>query len=239
MGDHSVWTTITSFLGSPEFLSWAGSIGSAVVACCFKRVRVALAKAPSALAGVFKEKPHVYTNADNETYQIINQELTEIKIHTGAARVAVWQFHNGERFSLSGPAFKVRCTFEALREGVAPDETLANDVLVTKIQDVIGTVMDPKIKCSGATDVPLPKGQHRVVKFEYGKMEYGWFKYFMDKNGNDRIYCSLLETHDKRPMGILTIQYINNDMQEGRLEEKMEQVRPSFERIQFALDKTK
>lgn len=238
MGDHSIWTEIANYLSSPEFLSWAGSIGSAVLACCFKKVRTAIASAPSAIAGVFKEKPHVYTNADNETYQIINQELTEIKIHTGAARVAVWQFHNGERFSLSGPAFKVRCTFEALREGVAPDETMANDVLVTKIQDVIGTVMDPKIKCSGATDV-TPKGQPRVVRFEYGKMSYGWFKYFMDKNGNDRIYCTLLETHDKRPMGILTIQYINNDVQEGHIEEKMEFVRPSFERIQFALDKTK
>lgn len=245
VGSSLLVNEIWNFLTSSTFIAWAGSIGASVVACCFKRVRDAIKKAPSKVAEAFRPAPHAITEEDNLQFGIIQQELTEIRLITGAARVAIWQFHNGERFTMSNPVFKFRSTFEILREGVAPDITVADDVLVTKCQNVIGPILDVKSKSNGVTDV-TPKADKantvvpcRVVKIDYKTLDYGWFKYFMDQNGNDRVYAMLLRTVSGHNMGIMTIQFINIDAQEGMLDEKLMKVFPSFQRVQFALDKTK
>ena len=46
--------------------------------------------------------------------------LVNLRANLGCARVSILQFHNGHRFSLIDPVFKMSTTFEAIEKGFVP-----------------------------------------------------------------------------------------------------------------------
>lgn len=213
---------------------------------CIKRVREGALSVPKRIKQFVRNNGHTFDHTLSELYDVVNQEILEVRVRTNAARVAIWQFHNGETFSLSTPSFKLRSTFEQCREGIAPDKTAAADLPVSKCLDIMGPLIDTTKKVQGVTDV-TPKSDTkkyakdsviRTLKVEYDTLNYSNFKFEMDANGIDRIYMMLLRAEDGRPMGVFCIQYMSHDLPEGMLNDKLYDVYPSVNRIQHALDKS-
>lgn len=216
----------------------------------FKSVREAGRKAidgvKSAAKNIGVKRQHIYNAQINDINEDVEAALLKIGVLTDAARVSVWQFHNGETFTLSKPVFKLRSSFEYDRPGLTPDCTVVNDVLVTQCLPIVGPLIDKKGKRSeGVSIVPiktaeLPSGdEHRIVKLDLSELSYGAFKYLMEKIGTSTVYAVLLDTTAGDPFGIITIQFAAADEPEKTFEPNATKVCSILSRIRFALDDTR
>lgn len=243
-----MWDSIISFLKSPDVAEILGGALLMGATLCIRRVREWLKDAPCRLGEAFSPKPHVMTCQDAEISSTIYSELNEIRTLTKAARVSIWQVHNGGRFSESFPRYSFQSSYEVLKEGVARDETVINDVSVTRCFDIFGPAIDPKLasKHSGITDITPKKDTAvdtpTVLRVDYDQLSYNKsdLKSFMDKNGNERMYViPMFARKNSGFMGIITIQYLTNDATMNDFESCMHDVFNSTNCIQFHLDKTK
>lgn len=233
-----------------EFLSAAGVVLGSCILFIFKSVRETGKKVVSGIRQAVKfsgaKKQHIYNEQINELNEGVEASLMRIGVLTDAARVSVWQFHNGETFTLSKPVFKLRSSFEYDRPGLTPDCTVINDVLVTQCLPLVGPLIDKKgKKTDGVTIVPvnadeLPSGdEHRIIKLDLEHISYGSFKYLMEKLGTSVIYATLLDTPAGAPFGIITIQFAAYDEPTETFEPNATKICASLSRIRFALDDTR
>lgn len=246
MGDSyqvSLLSEVIKFLASQEFMSWAGTILGIALLTCFKRVRELIGKVPKNVRSIFGRKKHALDRNITSTYDIINSELINIRLLADAARATVWQFHNGETFSLSTPVFKIRSTFEQCHYGVAPDNTGNEPIVVSKLMELIGPLLDHERKVNGIEDItPDPISDDTPIRFlrvTHKDLPFCKTKYMMSTNGIDHAYVTLLTSTDNRPIGVLTVQYLTPEsICKDERDNILHEIHDAVQTIQFALDKT-
>lgn len=246
MSDMSSFQSVFEACMGSDLLVGAGVVLGSCILFIFKSVRNAGKTVVEAVKNLGEKKQHIYSEKMNRLNTDIEAALMQIGMLTQAARVSVWQFHNGEVFTLSKPVFKIRSSFEYDRPGTTPDYTVINDVLVTQCLPLVGPLIDSAYnKTEGVSVVPvntdeLPDGdEHRIVKLDLHDLSYGAFRYMMDSLGTETVYAVLLLTAAKEAFGVITIQFIGSDDPEVSFEPNATKICPLLSRIRFALDNTR
>jgi hypothetical protein len=84
-----------------------------------------------------------------------------------AARVGVWQFHNGEVFMLASHSWKITQTYEAVAAGVQKSKAHAN-LLVSQMSDFVAPVISGEVDGVAGCDLLecAPEACKRCVRFK-------------------------------------------------------------------------
>jgi len=119
---------------------------------------------------------------NSKTDIVIHDLLAELRLKTNAARVNLFQFHNGERFFTGSSIQRMSCTHESTKGGVASCEACNSGRPVSQFAPVINSMLnyDPKYhavsdmldsfctKClqrmmvTGYSTMPLCNGKHII-----------------------------------------------------------------------------
>lgn len=250
MGDSNIVDLLgqaVDILTSKEFVGWAGSILGVALTCMFKNVRVWLTNAWKKFKNVGKDRHHIIDDKTMDMYGLINRELLVIMSANEAARATVWQFHNGDTFSMANPAFKMRTTYEQCAYGVQSDKAGDEDILVSRMMEIVGPLMSPEYKVHGVedvtpvnnTDIYAEDSVIRTLRIDRDALEYCRTKFLMNVNGIHHAYLILLTSLKGHPLGVLTIQHmVPNDISTEERNDMLLRSYPSVRNIQFALDKS-
>lgn len=237
---------VVNLLTCKEFVGWAGSILGVALTCAFKNVRVWLSNAWKRFKSVGKAKDHTIDHQTMGMYELINRELLVIMTENEAARATVWQFHNGETFSMANPAFKMRTTYEQCAYGVQSDKAGDEAILVSRMMEIVGPLMNPEYVVQGVEDVTPANNKAmyaedsviRTLRINRDALEYCRTKFLMNMNGIHHAYLMLLTSLKGHPIGVLTIQHmVPGDIKPKDREEMLLRSYASVRNIQFALDK--
>ena len=232
-----------------EVLTKIGVVLGACLMFIFKSVRDTSKSILDYIVSILRPKrgQHIYSEHDNKNNEDVNDALFRIGVLTGAARVSVWQFHNGDTFTLSKPVFKIRSSYEYDRPGTTPDCAVINDVLVTQCMPIVGPLIDRKkgvkpnegISFIDYDKKDIPYGdEHRILRIDLDELSYGAFKWYMERLGTKYVYAVLMKTSSDKPFGIITIQYRLPVDPDSQFKEDIAEVCGLFSRIQFTLDNT-
>lgn len=185
-------------------------------------------------------------------YDAIGDDLFSLRFITDAARVSVYQFHNGDEFTLSNPIFKITCSHERVRNGLTFDSYIVKLMLVSNFMDLVGPLMDPSRNTAGVTVVEacgkISDGTScriigmplRILKYQISDMPYSQFKYVMEHQGVTVMYATLLYAKNRnQPIGILGIQYQDEDERDTLIKTNICDLCDITMRVQFLLDAAK
>lgn len=250
MGNFNVGNllnTLKDIVCDKEFITWCGSIIGASCMFMFKNIRNTAGNVVRGIGNLAKKKQaHIIDTGTMELYELINRELIALLTTNNAARVTIWQFHNGETFTLSNPAFKMRITHEQCAYGVAPDKSGDSDVMVSRMMELVGPMMGSATVVDGVTDVTPAKDPEnyaedsilRTLRIDRDKLHYCTTKYFMNMNNIDHAFLILLTSITNKPIGILTIQHMVSDdaVSTKKRASMLLHSYASIRNIQFALD---
>lgn len=237
---------IGNIVCSKEFITWCGSVLGAACLFMFKNVRNVAGNLVRSVGKLAKHRPHTIDAGTMELYELVNRELIALLTTNNAARVTIWQFHNGETFTLANPAFKMRITHEQCAYGVAPDKSGDSDVMVSRMMELVGPLLNTSSVVAGVTDVTPTKDTDnyaedsilRTLRIDRDKLHYCTTKYFMNMNNIDHAFLILLTSITNKPIGILTIQHMIDDDTIGAKKRTAMLMHSyaSIRNIQFALD---
>lgn len=147
--------------------------------------------------------------------------LENLRAQLGCARVSVLQFHNGHRFSLSDPVFKMSTTFEAIEKGFVPTSEYIRELLVANYINIIAPVLlidnpvivpgvfevdkcvkDEKLAACQKATTPL-----HIMKIKRDDLAFCAFRTLLDNLGVEAAYTVLLTSNENGPIGIMLIQF--------------------------------
>lgn len=209
-----------SILTDSATAEWVSSIVVLIVISLFKNVR----------DGVFRFLKRVFNihTALNATsikpLTKINETMTVLRNVLNADRVSLYQFHNGESFSLANPIFKLTCSHEIVKKGLCYESEKIKAVCVSNLMDLcsplISTVVsDKSVKelrycenCDNPKSCPVLPGALQVLHFDVDQMQYSYFKHVLSENGVQHAVATLLYSSNKKPIGIICAQYMGKEM---------------------------
>ena len=84
---------------------------------------------------------HHIGKGEAEQNREIYTELTELRAFTSADRAYIFRFHNGSEFLPGHPSWKVSCTHEIVKHGVAYESARLQGVLVSRIQNIVSPII--------------------------------------------------------------------------------------------------
>ncbi len=198
-----------------------------VIAGMFKRVREAAAASFHKLVKTLLNGSDHSPNSDTlRNLMEVQSELAILREKTNATRVCIYQFHNGEEFSLANPIFKFSCTSESDKPGVRPDAKLVKNYLVASYVDLFAPLSDDAklpewiTEVNGCNAAKKTKGantctrlthQFRILRYDIKNAPYGAFRFAMEEQGVEVLYVTLLYTVKHKPIGVICFQYIDAD----------------------------
>lgn len=247
----TVWRGLVNTFTDPSFLQIFGSVISLLVVTAVKRIREGLLHGCQRVITAFNPK-HVLDEKTVQAYINIKEELGHLRDFAGAARVSVYQFHNGDNFTLSNPIFKLTCSHESVRKGLAFDSDVIKRILVSSFMDYVAPLMDPSHAIPGAAEIDgCPKmGDPKICKildtplhmvhYLIDDMPYSQFKYTMEQQGVISMYSIMLRSgKNKSPLGIINIQYQNEADHDSFIKTNICDICDIATRIQYLLDEAK
>lgn len=135
----------------------------------------------------------------------ISSRMDMIKEYIGADRVQIYDFHNGGHYANGRSALKTSCTFESVRAGIKPMQTILQAVPLSCIAKYISNLLNNGgVEIKDITDIrtTMPGA-------------YGW-KYAQNVKS---FYDIILTNKESEPIGFLEVQFCNSN--EHELDEKM------------------
>lgn len=135
----------------------------------------------------------------------ISSRMDMIKEYIGADRVQIYDFHNGGHYANGRSALKTSCTFESVRAGIKPMQTILQAVPLSCIAKYISNLLNAGgVEVKDITDIrtTMPGA-------------YGW-KYAQNVKS---FYDIILTNKESEPIGFLEVQFCNSN--EHELDEKM------------------
>lgn len=236
---EQLWKTCVSTFTDAGFLQVLFSTLTVLIAACTKRVRQYIIKKCKDLTRFITQGPDQFTGENSDRYDQLRTELAVLRTFLEAARISVYQFHNGDRFTLSDPIFKVTCSHENVRRGVVPDSGRIKYVLVSTIMSFIAPLMGKPIKTPGVSHFDTGDKGVEMCKYDIASMDYDAYHHHMENLGTKTVYAALLKAHDKKsPLGILVIQYIHSDESESDelIRKNITHIRQRICQIEYLLD---
>ena len=215
----TIWQAIVQFMLDPAVISGIGSILIAVLAFCSRTAKAKIVKWLAKLkkrVELATRHDHVIDDTYGTTSMFIYNVITKLRGQLDCSRVAILQFRNGTLFTLSAPMFRVYCSYEALRNGVASSCRDFSERLGTTILEFIGPLFSDKVQMDGVTEITScntpsvcarAAGGIRLVKFETNEMPYCEFQCMLKRAGIRVLYAAVLKSGNN-PIGVLTLHYL-------------------------------
>ena len=216
------YSVVLQWLKDPAVLGTLGGALTAIGALIQKGTIALLKSIVKFVKSIFKK--NVHKPIDDEYSQAgleINRILEKLRIKLDCARVNIIQFHNGHKFSLSNPVFKLSSTFEALSAGFVPTYTHIRELMVAPFINIVAPlilsnnpVAVPGVyeidKCKKDSDfnscqkslLPL-----RILKINRDELAFCAFRTLMETLGVEAAYAILLTAPDGGPIGLLLMQF--------------------------------
>jgi len=169
--------------------------------------------------------------------------LVELRAVTDSDRAYVIRFHNGHEFLLSDPVWKCTCTHEVVRPGITYESMNTQDILVSRIVELVESTISGDYCSSGMHRGPQCSECHQHPECERTKkhltvvqvedMASGYAKFFLQQqNIKTVIMCGLTSKHG--PFGIVGIDITGAPVADpAQLEELSRRVCDCAERIQY------
>lgn len=240
---ESLWSqireTCISLFTDAGFLQAVGGLLAVVVAGCVKKVRQYIIKRCKELTRTLTGGPDRFTSHTSDKYEHLREELAVLRAFLEAARVSIYQFHNGDRFTLSDPIFKMTCAHENVRHGIIPDSSFIKYILVSTVMNFIAPLIGKVCKEPGVSEFDTGDDSVRMLRYDISKMNYDAFRYHMDNLGTRTAYAVLLYSHDRKsPLGVLVIQYVHADEEESgeAIRHNIASIRSKVCQLEFLLD---
>lgn len=242
---------LASFLDSvvqhPLVKDAAIATGVLLAIICIRSVRLCLFRVLKSIDTAFTNETKKLGTATSN-FNKIETELLTLRLAMNADRINIYQFHNGSEFLLGGSIFKLICSHEVARDGLQFDSLKINSTLVSTIMDYVNPVMGseesyPGVKriswCRKTKDANLcelkPEAL-RVVEFRLSDMKFSNFKYIMGTQGTVVMYAVLLtDAKTGNPLGILNIQFIDDDADVSAVQSKVCDLCLSISKLQYLL----
>lgn len=241
---ESFWETIgknaLAIFTDQTFMQVVGGLLVAYITYSIKCVRGYLYKVCKNIAKNMVLKPG-FNESCIATYTEINSDLAVLRTALSASRVSIYQFHNGDKFTLSSPIFKLTCSHENVSHGLVPDSKIMQYVLVSTILEFVAPLMESCAGHKGVSEVEFEdecKG-FRMLKFRIAEMEYERFHHIMEQQGASSVYAAMLYAKDhKSPIGILCIQYTSPDdsVSDNLIVKNASYIADKVRKIEFCLD---
>lgn len=221
--DSSIYSILLQWAKDPAVLSALGGLIT-MIGTLINRWVIRTAKALWAwIVSIFKRgyKTHPLTEEYAQGGLTINNILSTLREKLNCARVTIIQFHNGHRFSLSDPVFKLSSTFESVSAGftttssvlreimvapfiniVAPCILTNNPVSVPGVYEVDKCTKDNKFDSCQKSVLPL-----RILKINREELAFCAFRTLMENLGIEAAYAVLLTSPEGGPIGIMLLQF--------------------------------
>lgn len=178
----------------------------------------------------------------------INESMVDLLVEMNAMRISLFQFKNGDSFSLANHNWKLACTHEALRTGEKPIHRDNACLLVSSMSDMIAPMLDPSVVVRGATrvtgcaarleDCPLSNhGMRRVIRFETALMPVTLARVLAEEQKASLTYTvNLIHPQKQVVIGFMAIRFDHGDGETMfRIEELLCQACRTAERAEFFL----
>lgn len=229
--------------------------GAALVAILHKKVKcwledlvAFLKRSPMRQPGEHSPEP-TYTRKHFGLFA----SFRDLRIKLDSIRVSVYQFQNGQCFSVGDPVWKVTCTNEQVATGYTFDSSKIRDIIASNLIDFINPILEDQVKlssgisyidfCSSYKDekqcskIPRPL---RFTRFDIERMPYSLYKVIMEDQGTGITYATtLISAQGNRPIGIFCIQYVEDTTLEdadASIKEHMCDICECIMETQFLLD---
>jgi len=159
-------------------------------------------------------------------HQQVNELLRKVLNEFSAARVCVFQFHNGDKFMLSNHVWKVSCSHEVLAPEVRPlGPAQSQNLQVGSAIEWVGPVVDPTTLPAGVKRVPVcldkeatcpaaNKG-HVVLHYVINEMDVSVSQALSNDLGIRHAFViNLVEPKSKIPFGFMAVHFGRHDDQQ-------------------------
>lgn len=156
---------------------------------------------------------------------------------TGAFRVSLFQFHNGDVYAMSNHSWKASCTHEVLSHGAAPTLRTHQSILVSAIPDWVGPVTADDYTSTGVDRMPLPiaeKGR-RALYADVAAMETSVARIMCEDVGaNYVVLVNLTERKTSSTFGYISLQF-QHTPDRAKLTSKLSDIVEDAKRIEIYL----
>lgn len=138
----------------------------------------------------------------------VEQHLYRLRDLFDAARISVFQFHNGEVFMLADHSWKLTCTHEIVAPGVTHTLKDNQNMLASQLIDLVDPVVtgetartpgchqaDFCVKKQGECDIA--NHGHQVFLYKVSEMMPSVSKYMLEAQGTGAFYCAPLRATGK------------------------------------------
>lgn len=203
---ESMWNTFTY---SPLLDSLA-AVAAVLIPLCFRSIRDYIINKCKTFISKRKEY-HAPGKDDLSRFYNIDNTLAVLRDNTHADRVSIYQFHNGEEFSVHNPIFKFTCSHVFLELGVSPDSNAVKRLLVSNYMDFIGPLVSDEFMRPGITRIKTDKSAPittRIIKYDLENMHFSATRYLFDSLGVDVLYAIPLKSRKGNVIGLVCFQYL-------------------------------
>lgn len=180
---------------------------------------------------------------DFEQHRAIYTALIELRALADADRAYIIQFHNGHEFLLSDPVWKCSCTHEVVRPGVTYESVNIQDMLVSRMSDLVEPIISGQraisgmamgMHCSSCPYRPECERTHKyLVVIQVEDMASGYTKFFLQRQNIKTVVMAGL-TSKHGPFGIVGIDITSSPVSDpARIDSLSAQICQTTESIRF------
>lgn len=169
-------------------------------------------------------KPYPGKKDAQQNHKMYN-ELVELRALAKSSRSYVLRFHNGNEFLPDNPQWKVTCTHETVGSGVSYGSLDFQNVLVSRVHNIVDPVITGASRYKGVKMVDCEKcsyknecdrkSKHSVV-VQVDEMEDSFSKFLLDSHGVKTMVASGM-VNGQKVFGMVAL-----DFCEGKLETEEE-----------------
>lgn len=226
--DVDFYSLIIQWLKDPAVLSTIGGAFAAVGALINKGVMAIVKKIGKYIKSIFIRKGPICHPIDEEYSRgglELNRILEKLRLKLDCARVSIIQFHNGHKFSLSNPVFKLSATFEALSSGFVPTYNHVRELMVAPFINIVAPLIlsNNPVNVPGVYEIDKCKKDSdfgscqksllplRILKINRDELAFCSFRTLMETLGVEAAYAVLLTSPDGGPIGLLLMQFYKRE----------------------------
>lgn len=170
-------------------------------------------------------------------------ELVELRALIDSDRAYVFRFHNGTEFLPSHPAWKISCTHEVVKPGVAYESIRLQNILVSLIPNLVGPVLTGSSSAAGIYIPECPeclfkkkclKENKRIIVIQVADMEGSFCKFHLEsQNIKTAVLCGIAKNGNV--CGLIGVDFCGARLDDEHILPVAQRLCRSTEKIQYHL----
>ena len=157
---------------------------------------------------------------DINNQEAISKKIVSITSSCLADRCFIFEFHNGNTFSSNQPVFRMSCTYEHCKDGIAYQSSQLQNVITSLVLEIIKPLFGDGVSkgvgcmtcknCHGTVKCPL-KG---VYRYKVREMSEGYSKAILLMQGiNEMLLTPILNRNGTGLIGFMGVVFCNEEVE--------------------------